>query len=191
MKKAQKAEHETNLDHINDIRAQIKKLEDHLAVLLEATKPVQLAMAELGGTFNAKSFHNDYWKDPSLDGPRGVSSSVSEGGIDQWWEVDMPNEELFYFTDMTIQKRGDGVAEHIAIDAVRFQYSRDGQTWEWHDGGKYYKTGQKPETPKDEKLKFAIDPPITGANKIRVWLDADHANNNWFQARFDLWAKKE
>ena len=45
MKKAQKAEHETNLDHIKDIRAQIKKLEDHLAILLEATKPAELAMA--------------------------------------------------------------------------------------------------------------------------------------------------
>jgi hypothetical protein len=51
MKKATKAEHQTNLDHIKDIHSQIKKLEEHLGTLHEATLPTQLAMTQMGGTF--------------------------------------------------------------------------------------------------------------------------------------------
>ena len=81
MKKAQKAEHETNLDHIKDIRAQIKKLEDHLAILLEATKPAELAMAQFGGTFTASSYWDNNYKDASLDSPRGVINHPNQGGV--------------------------------------------------------------------------------------------------------------
>ena len=81
MKKAQKAEHETNLDHIRDIRAQIKKLTDHLNILLEATKPVELAMAQLGGTFTASSYWDNNWKDPALDSSRGIHNYNTQGGV--------------------------------------------------------------------------------------------------------------
>ena len=53
----------------------------------------------------------------------------------------MPGDDHFTFTDMTLQKRGDGCCTDRTISKVRFQYSKDGSTWEWHDGGKYYTTG--------------------------------------------------
>ena len=34
--KAAQAEHQTNLDHINDIHAQIKKLKEHLDIIHDA-----------------------------------------------------------------------------------------------------------------------------------------------------------
>lgn len=55
VKKATIAEHETNQDHIKDIKAQIKKLQGHLDILMEATQkaaePAKNAMAEMGATF--------------------------------------------------------------------------------------------------------------------------------------------
>ena len=145
----------------------------------------------MGGTFQAKSYWDENWKIPLLDSERGVHNVNTEGDTAQWWEVDMPGDDHFTFTDMTLQKRGDGCCTDRTISKVRFQYSQDGSTWEWHDGGKYFTTGQTPETDKDEKMKFAIDPPITGANKVRVWVDSSHRIGHHFQGRFDLWARKE
>lgn len=76
VKKATIAEHETNQDHIKDIKAQIKKLQGHLDILMEATQkaaePAKNAMAEMGATFQASSYWDGNWKNPALDSVRGV-----------------------------------------------------------------------------------------------------------------------
>ena len=148
-------------------------------------------MLELGASFQAKSYWDNNWKNPKLDSPRGVHNLNQEQGTTQWWEVDMPGNDHYTFTDMTLQKRGDGCCHDRTISAVRFQYSKDGNNWEWYDGGRYVATGQEPNTPKNEKIKFAIDPPIEGANKVRVMIDRSKSNHNHYQGRFDLWAYKE
>ena len=195
VKKATIAEHETNQDHIKDIKAQIAKLQGHLNILTEAVQtaalPAKNAMAEMGASFQASSYWDDNWKNPALGSARGVHNHSGQNAVNQWWEVDMPSTDLYTFTDMTLQKRGDGCCQERIIKAVRFQYSEDGNNWKWHEGGKYFITGQTATTPKDDKVKFAIDPPITGANKVRVWIDQSHANSGWYQGRFDLAAKKE
>ena len=42
MDKASKAEHQTNMDHMKDIKDQIAKLETHLGILEEANKALGL-----------------------------------------------------------------------------------------------------------------------------------------------------
>lgn len=121
VKKASIAEHETNQDHIKDIKAQIKKLQGHLDILMEATQkhaesvatqkplePAKNAMAEMGATFQASSYWDGSWKNPALDSVRGVHNHSGQNAVNQWWEVAMPGSDLYTFTDMTLQKRGDG-----------------------------------------------------------------------------------
>ena len=72
MVKATAHEHKTNLDHIDDIHSQIKKLKEHLGTLHNATLPSQMAMTQMGGTFQASSYWDVNWKNPLLDSERGV-----------------------------------------------------------------------------------------------------------------------
>ena len=101
----------------------------------------------------------------------------------------MPGLEQYTFTGMTLMKRGDGAAKERVIDAVRFQYSTDGKTWNWYEEKQYVKTGQTAADKETVERKFEIDPPFS-ANKVRVWIDKSHANTGWYQGRFDLWAVK-
>jgi len=102
----------------------------------------------------------------------------------------MPGKVLYNFSAMTLMKRGDGCCQDRVIDAVRFEYSEDGSTtWKKYNGGKYVKTGQTAAQKNTEQVKFKIDPPIT-ANRVRVFIDKDHANGGWYNGRFDLWATK-
>jgi len=59
-------------------------------------------MTQMGGTFQAKSYWDANWKNPLLDSPMGIHNQNTEGNVDQWWEVDMPGDDHFTFTDMTL-----------------------------------------------------------------------------------------
>jgi hypothetical protein len=100
-------------------------------------------MMDMNATFKASSYWDANWKNPRLDSKRGVHNGKKEGEKDQWWEVDMPGTDLYTFSGMTLMKRGDGCCKDRVIDAVRFQYSDDGENWTWYEDKKYVPTGQK------------------------------------------------
>ena len=65
-------------------------------------------MLDLKGTFSASSYWDGNWKNPKLGSPRGIHNARDTNSKDQWWEVDMPGNDDYLFTAMSIQKRGDG-----------------------------------------------------------------------------------
>ena len=151
-----------------------------------------MAMMDMGAKFRAKSYWSNDWKNPKLSSKTGVHNHKSHKNVEQWWEVNMPGSNKYTFSDMTLMKRGDGKAKDRVIKAVRFRVKRPGsKKWEWHNDGKYYKTGQTKRMGKWDRTHFPIDPPIKHADKVRVYVDRTVANSGWYQGRFDLWAKKE
>ena len=138
-------------------------------------------MKDFGALFTAKSFYSDEFKDPSLDGSKGIISEKGWGRDtywktipSQWWQVAMPGRK-YYFTQFVLQKMGDREdAENLAriIKAVQFEYSDDDETWQKFKDGEWVQTGQTADVGKDHKLFIDIDPPIY-AQMVRVVMDFD------------------
>lgn len=146
---------------------------------------------DVGAKFKASSFWSNAWNNPRLDSRTGIHSKRGQSGMEQYWEVDLPSDDYYEATAMTLMKRGDNGSRDRLINAVQFQFSQDnGKTWHDHAGGKWFKTGQQRADNYLTKRKFAIDPPMHG-NAFRVILDAAHKVGQNYQGRFDLWVTKD
>ena len=97
------------------------------------------ALIDLGATFTGQSYWDGNWKNPRLDSPRGAHNAPGKGTGTHWWKVDMPGDDMYEVSSMTLQKRGDGCCTERTILAVTFDYSEDnGATWQQHAGGKKF-----------------------------------------------------
>lgn len=146
---------------------------------------------DLGGVFKASSYWSNAWKNPKLDSRYGIHSARGQSGVEQWWQVDLPSDDYYEATAMTLMKRGDNAVRDRLITAVQFQFSQDnGKTWHDHKGGKWFKTGQQRNDNNKVERQIVIDPPMHG-NAFRVILDASHKIGPNYQGRFDLWVTKD
>ena len=151
----------------------------------------QRALMDLGGVFKASSHLNNGWKNPRLDSRTGIHSASGQGGLEQWWQVDLPADDYYEATAMTLMKRGDNAARDRLITAVQFQFSQDnGKSWHDHAGGKWFKTGQNRNDNAQVERQITITPPMHG-NAFRVILDASHKVGPCYHGRFDLWVTKD
>ena len=92
--------------------------------------------------------------------------------------VDLPGDDMFKLSAMTLMKRGDGCCTDRTIKAVQFQFSVDGgENWEDYMDGKWVKTGALPSDGRDMQRKFTIDPPMYG-NAFRVIIDKKHIHGH-------------
>jgi hypothetical protein len=83
----------------------------------------QRAMMDLGATFKPSSFYSGAWKNPRLDSRTGIHSANGQSGVEQYWQVDLPSDDFYEATAMTLMKRGDNAARDRLINAVQFQFS--------------------------------------------------------------------
>ena len=91
---------------------------------------------------------------------------------------------------MSLKKRISGYRSRI-ITAVQIQFSQDdGKTWNEHEKGKWFSTGQLAADSNSMQRKFEISPPVNG-NAFRVIIDKAHTTGGpHVQGRFDLWVVK-
>lgn len=106
-----------------------------------------------------------------------------------WLQVNMPGDKNFEVSSMSLKRRGDGCCgnQQRQINAVSFETSQDGSTWNPHNGGEWYKTGQVWNDNVELERRIEIDPPMIG-KFFRVVIDKDHKSGPNIQGRFDLWA---
>ena len=83
----------------------------------------QRALMDLGGVFKSSSHLNNGWKNPRLDSRTGIHSASGQGGLEQWWQVDLPGEGFYEASAMSLMKRGDGYDLQRTVNAVQFQFS--------------------------------------------------------------------
>jgi hypothetical protein len=83
----------------------------------------KMAMMDLGATFSASGYWSGAWKNPRLDSKTGVHNAKGQSGVEQWWQVDLPEEGFYEASAMTLMKRGDGYDPARTINAVQFQFS--------------------------------------------------------------------
>ena len=70
-------------------------------------------MMDLGASFKAKTIWDGTWNRPRLDSTTGVHSARENNNVDQWWQVDLPGDDFYTLSAMTIKKREDCCRDRI------------------------------------------------------------------------------
>ena len=148
----------------------------------------QRAMMDLGAKFRASSFHNHHWNRPRLDSSSGIHNNGRFSGKPQVWTVDFPGSKdkskTWEISQFIYKKRGDGKHQYQYLTAIQIEYY-DGKSWQKYQNGKWLPTNAKREDPFQKERTITLDPPITGATKVRINLDRAHNSDNSFSGRFD------
>ena len=76
--------------------------------ILTADGAPKMALIDFGSTFTGHSYWDGNWKNPRLDSPLGVHNAGGKRFETHWWKVDMPGDDMYEVSSMTLQKRGDG-----------------------------------------------------------------------------------
>lgn len=75
---------------------------------------------DLGSAFKASSYWSNAWKDPKLNSRTGIHNARGQSGVEQWWQVDLPSNDFYEVSAMTLMKRGDNADRNRIINAVQF-----------------------------------------------------------------------
>lgn len=77
-------------------------------------------MMDLSATFTASSsWDTGKWNNPRLDSSSSVYSAKGQDYTPQWWAVDLPGDDFYETSELTLMKRGDGGSPERTINAVK------------------------------------------------------------------------
>ena len=104
--------------------------------------------------------------------------------------MDFPGTEKYEVGKLTYMVRGDCGDDECAqfLKAVRIEIW-DGKKWTWYKSGEWIPTGVVHYEKKGTQHDIVMDPPFY-TNKVKIHMDRDHSNNEWFSGRYDWWIRK-
>ena len=98
------------------------------------------AMIDLGATHKQSSAWDSEWTKLMLTDKAGFYPSKGQRFQPMWLEVDMPGNEFYEVSSVTMMKGGAGKQSFIKAFQLQFSYD-EGKNWHTHSDGKWFETG--------------------------------------------------